>query len=223
MKTLETPDRVTLEPAAATHAVIWLHGLGADGHDFVPIVPALQLPPKLGVRYVFPHAPVRPVTIANGMPLRAWFDILDLNRRGVQDRAGIHASQQRIEALIDEQIALGIAPENILLAGFAQGGAMALQTALRSPHRLAGVMGLSTYLPLDSTLPAEASAANRRIPLLLQHGLYDPVLSFELGVASRDRLVELGYAVRWNQYPMQHEVSVEQIADVSAFMKEQLR
>ncbi len=223
MKLLETQDRVVLEPDRPAQAcVIWLHGLGADGHDFVPIVSELRLPDELAIRYVFPHAPVRPVTLMNGMPVRAWFDILSIDRMGAQDVAGITQSQHRIDALVAEQQAAGIASTRVLIAGFSQGGALALQTALRYPQPLAGVLGLSTYLPMERQLADQASVANRGLAILLQHGLYDPVLSHALGTASRDRLRELGYGVGWNEYPMQHEVCAEQLAPIAAFIRERL-
>jgi len=223
MKKIETPERIVLEPdSPATAAVIWLHGLGADGHDFVPLIPALKVKPSQAWRFVFPHATVMPVSLNGGMPMRSWFDILSLDRKGRQDVAGIRHAQGRIDALIAEQIAAGIPSTRILLAGFSQGGAVVLHTALRYPKPLAGVLALSTYLPMESTLDVEGSAANRGIAILMQHGLYDPVLPLELGSWSRDRLLAAGYGVGWNEYPMQHEVCEAEIDTIAAFMRERL-
>lgn len=223
MNQIESEDRVVLEPAEpATAAVIWLHGLGADGHDFVPLIPALRLGPQRAWRFIFPHATVMPVSLNGGYAMRSWFDILSLDRKGKQDVAGIRRAQGRIDALIAEQIAAGIASERILLAGFSQGGAVVLHTALRYPKPLAGVLALSTYLPMESTIDAEASIANRSIAILMQHGRYDSVLPLELGAWSRDRLLAAGYGVGWNEYPMQHEVSEDEIDVIAAFMRERL-
>lgn len=223
MKPIETADRVVLEPdTAASAAIIWLHGLGADGHDFVPLVPALRLGPDRAWRFVFPHASLLPVSLNGGATMRAWFDILSLDRKGRQDVAGIRRAQGRIDALIAEQVAAGIPSTRIVLAGFSQGGAIALHTALRYPQPLGGVLALSTYLPMESTLDAEASAANRAIPILMQHGLYDSVLPLQLGIWSRDRLLQSGYGIGWNEYPMQHEVCAEEIDTIAAFLRERL-
>ena len=223
MNKIESEERVVLEPGApATAAVIWLHGLGADGHDFVPLIPALRLGPQQAWRFIFPHATVMPVSLNGGYAMRSWFDILSLDRKDKQDVAGIRRAQGRIDALIAEQIAAGIPSERILLAGFSQGGAVVLHTALRYPKPLAGVLALSTYLAMESTIDAEASIANRGIPILMQHGQYDSVLPLELGAWSRDRLLAAGYGVGWNEYPMQHEVSEDEIDVIAAFMRERL-
>jgi phospholipase/carboxylesterase len=223
MNKIESEDRVVLEPdAPATAAVIWLHGLGADGHDFVPLIPALRLQRNQAWRFIFPHATVMPVSLNGGYTMRSWFDILSLDRKGKQDVAGIRRAQGRVDALIAEQIAAGVPSERILLAGFSQGGAVVLHTGLRYPKPLAGVLALSTYLPMESTIDAEASTANRSIPILMQHGQYDPVLPLELGVWSRDRLLASGYGVGWNEYPMQHEVCEDEIDVIAAFMRERL-
>jgi phospholipase/carboxylesterase len=219
----ETDEDVVLEPANTARAtVIWMHGLGADGYDFVPLVPELRLPAALAVRFIFPHAPVRPVTINNGYPMRAWYDIKALALSGPEDRATIHEAQQQINGYIERERAKGIAAERILLAGFSQGGAVALQTALRYPEKLAGILALSTYLPLAATLAAEASAANRAIPILMCHGRADPVLPMVLGLASRDQLQALGYAVDWREYPMQHEVCREEVAAIASWLAARL-
>ena len=222
--THETETAVTLEPdRPANSAVIWLHGLGADGHDFVPIVPELRLPTSLPIRFVFPHASVRPVTINNGYSMRAWYDIKGLSRDGNEDDAGIRGSEALVRKLIETQNSKGIPSTRIVIAGFSQGGAVALQTALRHPQSLAGVMALSTYLPLRASLATEASAANRAIPILMCHGTQDGVVSMQLGEWSRDHLLHLGYAVDWRTYPMPHSVSMEEVMDMSRWLQERLQ
>jgi phospholipase/carboxylesterase len=198
--------------------VIWLHGLGADGHDFVPIVPELQLPATPPVRFVFPHARVRPVTLNMGIRMRAWFDIRTLTAEGRADEEGVRESIAVLDKLIAAERAAGIASERIVVAGFSQGGAIALHGALRHPERLAGILGLSCYLPLQATLTAELSDANRRTPILLCHGQFDPVLPMELGVMARDWLRNAGYAVDWKEYPMQHQVCLPEIQDISTWL-----
>jgi phospholipase/carboxylesterase len=212
---LETGPR----PAAS---VIWLHGLGADGHDFEPIVPELDLPPAPAVRFVFPHAPTMPVAINGGMVMRAWYDVYGLDGARREDEAGIRASQARVEALLAREKARGVSAARIVLAGFSQGGAVALQTGLRHAERLAGVLALSTYLPLAATLPAEASVANRDVPIFMAHGIHDPVIPIDRAIRSRDRLTEIGYAVEWREYPMPHSVCGEEIADVSVWLRARL-
>jgi phospholipase/carboxylesterase len=197
------------EPAAA---VIWLHGLGADGHDFEPIVPELEVPQP--VRFVFPHAPVRPVTINNGMRMRAWYDIFQFGG-GREDDAGIRASQKLVEELIRAQ---KLPAERVVLAGFSQGGAVVLQAGLRYPERLAGIMALSTYLPLSGTLAAERSPANARVPIFMAHGQYDDIIPLERAQRSREALEKLGYDVEWHDYPMPHSVCAPEIAHISAFL-----
>ena len=199
-------------------SVIWLHGLGADGHDFEPIVPELELG-GLSIRFVFPHAPVRPVTLNGGMPMRAWFDLLDLDRQGRQDEVGIRASAEQVEALIRQENARGIVSERIVLAGFSQGGAIALHLGLRRPEGLAGIMALSTYLPLADSLRAEASKAALEIPLFMAHGRQDPVLPFAWGQQARDHLLAEGYAVQWHAYDMPHAVCAQEINDIGAWLR----
>jgi phospholipase/carboxylesterase len=194
-------------------SVIWLHGLGADGHDFEPVVPELLLDKP--VRFVFPHAPVRPVTLNQGMRMRAWYDIYRLGG-GPEDEAGIRASQQLVEEMIAE--ARSSAMQRIVLAGFSQGGAIALQTALRHPERLDGVLALSTYLPLHSSLDAERSAANRELPIFMAHGVYDDVIPLARAEQSRQALERLGYRVEWRTYPMPHSVCPEEIVHISEFL-----
>jgi phospholipase/carboxylesterase len=192
-------------------AVIWLHGLGADGHDFEPIVPELEL--DKAVRFVFPHAPIRPVTINQGMRMRAWYDILQLGG-GPEDEPGLRASQKITEELIRAQ---ALPASKIVLAGFSQGGAIVLQTALRYPERLAGVVALSTYLPLAATVAAERSDANRDLPMFMAHGQYDDLIPMSRARASREQLEKLGYKIEWHDYPMPHSVCAPEIADISAF------
>lgn len=201
-----------------THAIIWLHGLGADGNDFAPLVPQLRLPGEHGIRFVFPHAPIRPVTINNGMPMRAWYDILatDLVRR--EDAPGIQASHKRVQALVDNENARGIPTENIVLAGFSQGCAMALYTGLRLDRQLAGIMGLSGYLPLADQLEAQRHAANHDTPIFLAHGTLDPVVALARAQATHQQLQQLGYNVSWHTYPMPHAVCPQEIVDIAQFL-----
>ena len=206
-----------------TAAVIWLHGLGADGHDFEPIVPELDLPDALAVRFVFPHAPMQAVTINGGAVMRAWYDVYALEGQRREDAAGVRASQSKVEELIAREQARGIPSARLVLAGFSQGGAIALQTGLRHGERLAGIMALSTYLPVASTLAAEASAANRAVPILMAHGLDDPLIPIERAAMSRRQLEAAGYAIEWHEYPMAHAVCMEEIADVSAWLQRILR
>jgi phospholipase/carboxylesterase len=206
-----TMDAVEIETGPNPSAsVIWLHGLGADGHDFEPIVPELALPKP--VRFVFPHAPLRPVTINNGMRMRAWYDIFQFGG-GPEDEPGIRASQKAVEQMMQREKG-----RQIVLAGFSQGGAIVLQTALRHPERIAGVMALSTYLPLAGTLAQEASAANRKIPIFMAHGQYDDIIPLKRAEASRDALQRLGYRVEWHTYPMPHSVCAPEIAHISRWL-----
>lgn len=215
----ETETEVVLEPAApATAAVVWLHGLGADGHDFVPIVPELRLPADHRIRFIFPHAPVRRVTLNGNMPMRAWFDIYGLDRDGPQDSEGIEAARQRVRGRIGDLVDDGIPAARIVLAGFSQGGAVAMHTALRMPESLGGLLPLSTYLPLASTLTAATATAPTSLPILMMHGQFDPVLPLPLGQAARDQLSGLGYSVDWRDYPMQHQVCMEQITEIGRWL-----
>ena len=198
-------------------AVIWLHGLGADGHDFEPVVPELRLPAAKPVRFIFPHAPQRPVTINMGMRMRAWYDILQLGG-GMEDEAGIRESQGLLEKLIADQKRQGIPARKIALAGFSQGGAIVLQTALRHPERLGGVLALSTYLPLQVKLEDERNPMNNDVPVLMAHGQYDNMIPMSRATQSRDALQALGYAVEWHDYPMPHSVCPEELADIAAFL-----
>ncbi|HET7132849.1 MAG TPA: dienelactone hydrolase family protein [Gammaproteobacteria bacterium] len=197
-------------------AVIWLHGLGADGHDFEPIVPELRS--VIPARFVFPHAPHRSVTINGGYVMRAWYDILGFEERAAEDAAGIRASAAAVTKLIDREIGRGIAAERIVLAGFSQGGAIALHTALREPRRLGGVLALSTYLPLAATLANERTDANAGVPIFMAHGSADPVLPLALAERSRRALEDLGYAVDWHVYPMPHAVCPPEIAAIDRWL-----
>jgi phospholipase/carboxylesterase len=200
-----------------TTSVIWLHGLGADGHDFEAIVPELDLP-AIPIRFVFPHAPMQPVTINAGMVMRAWYDVSDAAIRR-EDEAGVRASQARLEALIAREKERGTSANRLLLAGFSQGGAIVLHTGLRHPERLAGVMALSCYLPLADKLAAEAHAANRDVPIFMGHGTQDPVVAISRASESRDLLEREGYAVEWHNYRMPHSVCQEEIRDISTWIR----
>ena len=202
-----------------THSVIWLHGLGADGHDFAPIVPELRLPASLAVRFVFPHATIQPVTINGGMAMRSWYDILTPNLVKREDEAGIRVSEQAIQALIARENARGVPTSRIVLAGFSQGCAMTLHTGIRFKEKLAGLMGLSGYLPLIDMAAQERQAANATTPIFLAHGTHDPVVTLERAEASRVKLVELGYSVQWHTYPMPHSVCAQEIDDISSFLQ----
>jgi phospholipase/carboxylesterase len=206
---------VEINTGSDPHAsVIWLHGLGADGHDFEPIVPELALTKP--VRFVFPHAPVRPVTINQGMRMRAWYDIFQFGG-GPEDEAGVRASQKLVDEMIAEEKERGM--KTIVLAGFSQGGAIVLQTALRHPERLAAVLALSAYLPLNATLQAERSPANQDLPVFMAHGQYDDIIPLARAEQSREILERLGYKVEWHVYPMAHSVCPEELAHISQFLR----
>ena len=216
-------ETVEVETGAAPRAaILWLHGLGADGHDFEPIVPELSLPPTLPVRFVFPHAPMRPVTINRGMVTRAWYDVREDGGERREDEAGVRASQKLIEALVAREQSRGVAANRLVLAGFSQGGAMALHTGLRHPERLAGVLALSCFLPLADKLADEASPANRHVPIFLAHGTHDAVIPISRARRARTVLEGLGYRVEWREYPMPHAVCPEEIADVGRWLREVL-
>ena len=204
-------------------AVIWMHGLGADGSDFMPIVKELGLPDHLPLRFIFPHAPMRAVTINAGHVMRAWYDIIEISsvERKV-DEAGIRESQRAIDELIEREISRGIAANRIILAGFSQGGAIALQTGLRCKQALAGILALSTYLPLAVSLAAEASSANRAIPIFMAHGEQDTVIPISIAESSVKELRRNGYKVDWREYPMAHSVSMEEISDIGTWLKQRV-
>ncbi|MCD8505299.1 MAG: carboxylesterase [Burkholderiaceae bacterium] len=204
-----------------TQSVIWLHGLGADGHDFEPLVPALGI--TTPTRFIFPHAPVRPVTINGGMAMRAWYDILTPALVRVEDDAGIRESEQMIADLIKRENGLGVATENIVLAGFSQGCAMTLHTGLRYPEKLGGLIGLSGYLPLADRAAPHWAPANQQTAIFLAHGTHDPVVALERGESTKRLLVSHGYQVNWHTYPMQHSVCPEEVHDIAQFMKSVLR
>lgn len=212
-------DAIEVETAAAPDAaIIWLHGLGADGHDFEPIVPELVHEGERAWRFVFPNAPVRPVTINGGSRMRAWYDITSFDRTAGEDLVGFRDTERRIRRLIAAQVAGGIPATRIVLAGFSQGGAASLFTAPRCPERLAGVIALSCYLPLQGSLQAERAAANDATPIFMAHGLSDQTLPLSLGLSSRDFLKARGYTIEWHQYPMGHSVSQAEIADIRDFL-----
>jgi phospholipase/carboxylesterase len=217
-------DCVEINPAGKPDAVIiWLHGLGADGHDFEPIVPELDLPADLSVRFVFPHAPTRAITINFGMVMRAWYDIRDTDVSHHVDTDAILESADQLTALIGRETAAGIPSEHIVIAGFSQGGVIALHTALRHPDRLAGILALSTYLPTADSLPKQVSQANQDTPIMMAHGRLDPLIPIAKGIAARETLVGLGYSVKWFDYPMQHEVCMDEIRDIREWLLEVLR
>jgi phospholipase/carboxylesterase len=203
--------------------VIWMHGLGADGWDFVPIVRELPLPEDFALRFIFPHAPVRPVTINNGMAMRAWYDIAMSDIARLPDERGIRESQASIERLIARERDRGVDSTRVVLIGFSQGGAIALQAGLRHASRLAGIAALSTYLALEESLDAEASAANRATPILMAHGTEDPVVPLQLAERSRAALQKRGYGVEWHTWPMPHSVCAEEIEAITAFLGRVLR
>jgi phospholipase/carboxylesterase len=218
--------RIELESqpgTAARAAVIWLHGLGADGNDFAGLVPELNLSGCPPIRFVFPHAPSIPVTLNGGYVMPAWYDIMGLNLEDRQDAAGIQKSEKAIVALIENEVARGIAYENIVLAGFSQGCAMALHTGLRFAHRLAGIMALSGYLPLADRFVTERMQANAKTPIFMAHGTQDPVVVLARGEDSRNALAAMGHPVQWHTYPMQHAVHPREIADIAAFLKQVLK
>jgi phospholipase/carboxylesterase len=200
-------------------AVLWLHGLGADGHDFEAIVPELHVPATLPVRFVFPHAPLCPVTINHGMVMRAWYDVREDGGERREDESGVRASRELIEALIGREKSRGVPASRLVLAGFSQGGAMALHTGLRHPERLAGIMALSCFLPLADALAAEANPANRDTPIFLAHGTHDAVIPLARARRARTVLDGLGYRVEWHEYPMPHAVCAEEIAEIARWLR----
>ena len=210
---MSDPQTVEVETGSEPSAsVIWLHGLGADGHDFEPIVPELRLPDTLPLRFVFPHAPVRPVTLNGGMAMRAWYDIISLDRNGPVDAAGINESSALLESLIAREEQRGIDPGRIVLAGFSQGGAIAINTVLRSGRKLAGLMALSTWLALPETLQADSVDAST--PVFMAHGRFDPMIPMQYGRSAADALVDAGFDVDWHDYPMAHAVCPQEIDDI---------
>ena len=216
---MQTPETVEVVTGANPEgSVIWLHGLGADGHDFEPIVPELRLPAELSLRFVFPHAPVQAVTINGGMKMRSWYDIRSFDAEGRADRAGVLASSLALENLLVREIERGVPANKIVLAGFSQGGAVAMHTALQTSHPIAGLMALSTYMALPED--AETAVSRKDLPIFMAHGSFDPVLQMAWGRASADRLIEVGYAVEWREYPMAHAVCPQEIADISRWLRD---
>jgi phospholipase/carboxylesterase len=205
-----------------SHSVIWLHGLGADGHDFAPIIPELVARDWPALRFVFPHAPVRPVTINGGAPMRAWYDIKGTDIASRQDETGVRESIVQLHALIAREADRGVPPARVFLAGFSQGGAIALSGGVRYPKRLAGIIALSTYLPIHETTAEERTVANAELPVFMAHGSVDPIVPQPLGMRSRDLLRTLGHEVDWKSYPMAHTVSAEEIADLRQWMSVRL-
>ena len=219
MPTPDLLDALEIESAPSpTAAVMWMHGLGADGYDFVDIVPMLGLK-AIPTRFVFPHAPVRPVTINGGAVMRAWYDVRGDAGVRREDETGVRESQRQIEALIEREKQRGIPAGRIALAGFSQGGAMALQTGLRHPERLAGIMALSCFLPLTDKVSAEVSAANRDTPIFMAHGTQDPLIPMARARQAHDLLTSLGYRIEWHEYPIPHSVSDTEIRDISAWLQ----
>ena len=215
-----TADAVEIETGPEpTGTVIWLHGLGADGHDFEPLVPELMSPGQAALRFIFPHAPIRPVTLNGGFAMRAWYDIVSLDRRGPEDELGVRESQARIEALISRENQRGIATGRIVLAGFSQGGALALYAGTRHTDKLAGIMGLSCYMLLAARFAAERAPANQATPIFLAHGMQDPVVAPVLGEQTRRLLEENNYAVEWHAYSMPHSLCPHEVTDIAAWLR----
>ena len=206
-----------------THSIIWMHGLGADGNDFVPIINELKLLPELAFRFVFPHAPKLPVSINNGYVMRAWYDILDSNLGLKEDHNGIRRSQLAIDALIEAEIQRGILSRNIILAGFSQGGVMALQTGLRYKNEIGGIIALSCYLALSETLDSEMSFANQHAQIFMVHGKNDAVIPISRAKESRDKLLELGCTVEWHEYEMEHSICGQEILDISEWINQRTK
>lgn len=213
-------DCIEVNPSGKPAAtIIWLHGLGADGHDFEAIVPELRLPDSLPVRFVFPHAPERAVTVNAGMIMRAWFDLIDLNLdANSADKEQFSESVEMLEALIENELRSGLASDRIVLAGFSQGGAIALHTGLHFPKRLAGILAMSMHLPTIRDRSAALSPANREVPIMMAHGQMDPLIPLARAIETRQELIRLGYAVSWHEYPIQHSVCAEEVADIRAWL-----
>ena len=202
-----------------THTILWMHGLGADGNDLIPIVRQINFPSNIHIRLLFPHAPMRPITINHGSVLRAWYDIYNLDFDCREDIVGLRSSQLTIEGIIDLEEQRGIPPENILLAGFSQGGVMALYAGLRYAKKLAGIVALSCYLPLAKNLSIEAHKANLDIPIFMAHGHNDSMIALTLATASKKELLDSGYDLEWHEYPMEHSVCIREIVDISNWLK----
>lgn len=216
----ELLDCIEIEPATTTkHSIIWLHGLGADGHDFVPIVSSLNLPPSSAIRFIFPHAPILPVTVNNGYEMRAWYDIVSLEVEKHMDEKGLLASQKMVEQLIAKEITRGIESKNILLAGFSQGAVIAYMTGLSYPKALAGIIALSGYLPFAEKLLASASEDKHHMPIFIGHGTEDPIVSFHLGKTADDTLRQADFNVTFKSYDMPHTVNEEEVKDLRHWLQ----
>ena len=220
---MEIPDTVEVGGGEKPDGtVIWLHGLGADGHDFEPIVAELDLDKQADLRFVFPHAPVRPVTINGGIPMRAWYDVMSLDRSGPQDEAGIRDSAETLKRLIEREHDRGVDYDRVVLAGFSQGGAIAMHTAMRFPEKLAGLMALSTWMPLEATIDGEVmqspESQPRDLPVLMAHGSFDPMLPIAVGQHARDIMQKAGFNVQWHEFPMAHAVCAEEIAEIRRWL-----
>lgn len=216
MTTLST---IEIQPSTThRYSIIWLHGLGADGHDFESIVPQLRLKSQASIHFIFPNAPIQAVTINNGMRMRAWYDILEMSLERKVDIVGIYESAKAIEVLIEQEIARGIAAENILLAGFSQGGLIALHTGLRYSQKLAGIVALSTYLPTVDSLNTEATTVNKAIPIFMAHGLMDSIVARQTGKIAFNALKAMNYPIKWFEYPMEHSVCMEEVKDIADFI-----
>ncbi|MBT5862485.1 MAG: carboxylesterase [Woeseiaceae bacterium] len=214
---MQTPETVEVTTGDnPIGSVIWLHGLGADGHDFEPIVPEFCLPANIPLRFVFPHAPLQPVTINDGMVMRSWYDILSFDEEGRTDRAGVLKSSDVLHDLIGREVERGIKEEKIVIAGFSQGGAVAIHTALRTSYNIAGLMALSTYMALRDD--ADTAVSRRDLPIFMAHGSFDPVLKIDWGRASADKMIEIGYSVDWHEYPMAHAICPQEVADISSWL-----
>lgn len=207
---------IILEPTSgkADYSVIWMHGLGADGNDFVSLVPELQLPESPGIRFIFPHAPIRPITLNGGMDMRGWYDIYSLEDRSRQDEQGVLESAALIHHMIDAEIEKGIKAENIILAGFSQGGAIALFAGLTYGQKLSGILALSTYLPIQETFFKQHRTANQNTPIYMAHGSHDPIIPFAMALESCEQLTAENYAVAWHSYPMEHSLCADELRDV---------
>jgi len=215
------PALVVNPAEQASASIIWLHGLGADGHDFEPLVPQLELEQQ-PIRFIFPHAPTQAITINNGMVMPAWYDITSMDLTQGQDESGVEQSEQLLLQWIEHEIAAGIAPDRIILAGFSQGGAIALQTGLRYPKRLGGIIALSTYLPLSDRFDSENSYTHNNLPVFMGHGNYDPVIPIGAGERSAVKIRAAGYEVEWHDYPMEHSVNNKEVADIASWISHQL-
>jgi len=220
----EIPASIDLNPSGnqADSSVIWLHGLGADGSDFVPIVEQFDLPDSSKVRFIFPHAPLRTITVNNGMRMRAWYDIIGFDIAQREDGEGIEDSEKLVGLLIEREIELGVPSERIILAGFSQGGAISLYTGLRYSKPLGGIIALSAYLPLADQFTILPSSENKDIPIFMAHGMFDPIVPLILGQMSKDKLQNLGYKIEWHSYSMEHTVIAKEIEDIGKFIKKVL-